>query len=92
MKASDYDELALGSARTVQDYNDAQVRKQLCALARVEGEQRVLLALKMEAQELHDEAFRARALGQESLGKQKEETAKYLLSLVASLPTKLRAQ
>lgn len=56
------------------------------------GHSQVLKAIQAEAAELHDQAFHARALGQESVGKQKEEIAKYLLSLVASLPTKLRGQ
>lgn len=58
--------------------------------ARLQGHSDVLVVLGDEAHRLLDEAFRARALGQESEGKKREETAKYLLSLVASLPTKLR--
>lgn len=60
--------------------------------ARIHGQSEVIELLKKEASILMDEAFRARALGQESVGKQREEIAKYVLSLVASLPTKLRAQ
>ena len=59
---------------------------------RFEAHAEVFAALRQEAGVLMDEAFRARALGQESAGKIKEGTAKYLLSVVASLPTKLRAQ
>lgn len=60
--------------------------------SRLQGQEDVLRALRQESSALMDEAFRSRALGQESAGKLKEEMAKYLLSLVASLPTKLRAQ
>lgn len=75
----DYDEPSVGLA--VRDSN-----------LRLVAQGEVLRALRAEAGVLMDEAFRARALGQESVGKLKEELAKYLLSLVASLPTKLRAQ
>ena len=82
---SDADELTLANAMTVARYSENQ-------LTRMDGQADVLKLLLEEASRLSDEAFRARALGQESVGKLKEETAKYLLSLVASLPTKLRAQ
>lgn len=85
VKASDYDELTIQNAPSM---TDAALRQHDELMA----QGKVLLALKKEAEALMDEAFRARALGQESVGKLKEETAKYLLSLVASLPTKLRAQ
>jgi hypothetical protein len=84
-RLSDYDEVTLGNAQT---FAENQYKAGLVLL----GQDQVLKLLKAEAQSLMDEAFRARALGQESVGKLKEETAKYLLSLVASLPTKLRAQ
>lgn len=85
MKASDYDELTIQNAPTLGHVGHDQGLRLL-------GQGDVFRALQTEAQSLLDEAFRARALGQESVGKLKEETAKYLLSLVASLPTKLRAQ
>lgn len=85
MKASDYDELTIQNASS---FAESQYKVGLIML----GHSQVLKALQAEAQSLLDDAFRSRALGQESAGKLKEETAKYLLSLVASLPTKLRAQ
>lgn len=62
------------------------------AHAKIAGHAEVYQVLSDEVKELMDQAFRCRALGQESVGKQKEETAKYLLSLIGSLPTKLRAK
>lgn len=55
------------------------------------GHAEVTKVLQAESGELMDQAFRARALGQESKGKVLEEQAKYLLTLISSLPTKLRA-
>jgi len=85
MKASDYDELTMPNAPTFSAIANEQRLLML-------GHSQVLKALQAEAASLLDESFRARALGQESAGKLKEETAKYLLSLVASIPTKLRGQ
>jgi len=84
VKDTDYDELTLGNAPTLM-MSDQRYQRQL-------GHSDVLKLLQGQAALLMDEAFRCRALGQESAGKSKEELAKYLLSLVASLPTKLRAQ
>lgn len=79
-------DLTAGNAQTVSNWlADAQETS-----ARIHGQSEVLELLQKESQVLMDGAFRARALGQESVGKQKEEIAKYLLSLVASLPSKLR--
>lgn len=85
MRDTDHDELA-------QRIGGEPVLSVQQQLGRFEGHADVLKQLQKEVESLKDEAFRCRALGQESAGKQKEETAKYLLSLVASLPTKLRAQ
>ncbi len=57
---------------------------------RLLGHADVLEQLKLKAGELTDEAFRERTLGAESVAKLKMEQAKMLLSLVASLPTRLR--
>ncbi len=57
---------------------------------RLQGHVDVFVELKSKAAELRDEAFRHRTLGQESVAKLKEEQSAMLLSLVASLPTKLR--
>lgn len=59
---------------------------------RLQGHADVLKALRDESEYLLSQARNLKALGQEGPGKLKEETAKYLLSLVASLPTKLRAR
>jgi len=88
VKDTDYDELTLGNSQTVTDFVQAQNEKN----SRLVGQADVIRALRAEANGLMDESFRCRALGQESAGKVKEEMGKYLLSLVASLPTKLRAQ
>lgn len=61
-------------------------------LARLKGQTEVLELLKAESQLLMDMAFKARSLGQESVGKKHEETAKYLLALTHTFPTKLRAK
>ena len=85
MKDTDHDELTFSNSPS---FGAIQSRQALI----MEGQNQVLKLLNDEAMNLKDEAFRSRALGQESVGKVKDETGKYLLSLVASLPTKLRAQ
>ena len=58
---------------------------------RLLGHADVMTQLQLKATELKDEAFRHRTLGQESVAKLKEEQVALLLSLVASLPTRLRS-
>ena len=84
MRDTDHDELA--PPKWMPAAPEAQRQ-----MGRLEGHADVLKQLQAEAGVLRDEAFSCRALGQESEGKKREETAKYLLSLVASLPAKLRA-
>ena len=60
-------------------------------VGRLAGHAEVIVQLRAEAQLLLDEAFRHRTLNAESQAKVKEEQAEMLLTLVASLPTKLRA-
>ena len=59
---------------------------------RMKGHEDALTVLKDVAGEILVTARNMKALGQEGPGKLKEEAAKNLLSLVASLPTRLRSE
>ena len=58
---------------------------------RAQGHAEMLSLLRVEADALRDKAFRMRTLNQNAEARATEEQAELLLSLVASLPTKLRA-